>query len=317
MNLIDWLKSLWYRERLYVPGRFETLKTCPGNFSQVFKVRERSTNNVYALKLLDPSRVEDYQDRFADERLKLPSEGEITQAIHHTHVVRCLEIGHTIEEEPYLLLEWLPGRLLSEMVAEAAESSQFVGRRLQLVKQLAGALQAVHDAGFLHRDICPNNVMVDLEGNDVVLFDLSLAVPNDLKYIRPGLRFARPDYMAPEMMMRCVDGVKLDMFAFGITAYELITGYFPYSRTTDQTTVARAFRVPVDILEFTPGLDPIFAKAVMKCLLYDPMERMPSARAFLDAVGGLDEDDEEESQPAGNLEASAHRKSPPQDKRQH
>jgi serine/threonine protein kinase len=312
MSFIDWIKSLWYRQRLYVPGRFETLETCQGNFAQVFKVRERSTDTIYALKLLDPSRVEDYQDRFADERLRLPSEGEITQAIHHTHVVRCLETGQTIEEEPYLLMEWLPGRLLSEMVAEAAESSQFVGRRLQLVRQLAGALQAVHDAGFLHRDVCPNNVMVDLEGNDVVLFDFSLAVPNDPKYIRPGLRFVRPDYMAPEMMMRSVDGVKLDMYAFGITAYELITGYFPYSRTTEQTTVARAFRAPVDIFEFVPGLDPIFATAVMKCLLYDPMERMPTARAFLDAVGGVDEADEEEDLSSG-VQASAHKKRAPRD----
>ncbi len=304
MSFFDWLRSKWYGRRLYVPGRFETLASFDGSFSQVFQVRERKTGQIFALKLLDPSRVDDYRERFEDERLKLPTEAEILRQIEHTHVVPCFESGETSEEEPFLLLEWLPGKLLSHWLTDEDYVTRLQGHRIDMVRQLAAALDTVHRAGFLHRDLCTENVMIDLEGNDAVLFDFSLAVPNDPKFIRPGLRFVRADYMAPEMMMRSVDGVKLDMYAFGVTAYELITGRFPYFRTTDQTTVARAFRAPIDILEYAPRLDPRMAVAIMRCMLYDPKERMPSAKAFLEAIAEVDEE-EHAPQPAAQPAASS------------
>ena len=91
----------------------------------------------------------------------------------------------------------------------------------------------MHTAGFLHRDICPRNVMVNKEGV-VKIIDLGLPIPNKPEFCKPGNRTGTTIYLAPELISRSTTDHRVDMFALGVTAYEAFTGELPWERGSSQ-----------------------------------------------------------------------------------
>jgi serine/threonine protein kinase len=166
-------------------------------------------------------------------------------------------------------------------------SERLNGKRPELLVQIAEALDYLHRQGFLHRDICPRNVMVTKE-HVVKLIDFGLAIPDRPEFNKPGNRTGTPDYLAPEIIRRVTTDLRVDLFALGVTAYELYTTQLPWEKGQSQVTLQSHMNSPGrDPREFKPDLDTATAEFLIKAIERKPRDRFGTALEFRDAVREL------------------------------
>src|SRR5262249_13061564 len=143
-------------------------------------------------------------------------------------------------------------------------SPKLEGNRINYLSQLADALEYMHKQGFLHRDICPRNVMVTSEGT-VKLIDFGLTIPNLPEFCKPGNRTGTPNYLAPELIRRVTTDHRVDLFALGVTAYEVFTHSLPWEKTESlQTLLSHMNSTGKDPREHRPDLDKVTAEFLLK-----------------------------------------------------
>jgi serine/threonine-protein kinase len=287
MGLLDNIKSL-FEPTLNVQVRFELMREAiSGTMSNFYMARDRRTGQVVGLKILDRFKTQEFEDRF--KGLKKPTEGAIAAAIDHPNVVKIYDHGVTNKGQPYIVMEFLDGPGLNSLIV--ARSLSLEAHRLRLLRQAAEALQAVHKAGFIHRDVCPRNYVVSRDGKALKLIDFGLAVPNTPDFRQPGNRTGTANYMAPEIVRRKKTDQRVDIFAFGVTAFELCTFSLPWPGGDGQDALAHDTLEPRDIMELRPTIEPRLAEAIMKCLSPVPDHRPQSMDQFLRLLVGLERAD--------------------------
>jgi serine/threonine-protein kinase len=283
MGLLDNFRSL-FDARLQVQSRFELLKEAiSGTMSNFYMARDKQTGQVVGLKILDRKKTQEFEERF--KGLKKPNEGEIAAAIDHPHVVKVYDHGVTDKGQPYIVMEYLDGPGLNSMIV--ARSPLLQTNLITLLRQAAEALNAVHKAGFIHRDVCPRNYVVARDGRSLKLIDFGLAVPNTPEFRQPGNRTGTANYMAPEVVRRKKTDQRLDVFAFGVTAFEMCTFELPWPRGDGQDALLHDTQEPTDIRTLRPKIEPRLAEAIMKCLTPLPDQRPSSMDHFLRLIVGL------------------------------
>jgi serine/threonine-protein kinase len=216
--------------------------------------------------------------------LKKPGEGEIGSQIVGPNIAKTLEWGESTAGESYILMEFLPGTVLHTVMS--ARKAFAPPQRLDLVRQAAAAIAAVHRAGFIHRDICPRNLMLCPDGR-LVLFDFGLTVPDKPAFLQPGNRIGTPSYMAPEVVRRRHVDKRIDIFSFGVTAYEICTLDMPWPRAAGGKAALRHDSPPRDIHEFWPEIPAALASAIMACIAAEPDHRPPSMEKFLERIAAV------------------------------
>ena len=289
MGLLDSVKSMLTGGRVDVRGRYSLeTEAISGTMSDFHKARDRKTGQIVGLKILDREKTTAFEARF--KGLKKPSEGEIVKSLAHPNIVRVMEYGKTFEGEPYLLMEFIEGKPLNFLIKE--RSKLLNGRRVNIIRQAAEALRAVHLAGFIHRDICPRNFMASPDLRTIKLIDFGLAVPATPLFMQPGNRTGTPNYMAPELVRRMTTDARLDVFAFGVSAYELCTFELPWERgNTGQVAMTHGARPPTDIRKYRPNINPALAQAITWCIEQEVAKRCPSMDDFLQAIRGVEKED--------------------------
>jgi serine/threonine-protein kinase len=165
------------------------------------------------------------------------------------------------------------------------------GQRLTFIRQAAEAIGAVHDTGFIHRDVCPRNLLLCRTRDEVKLIDFGLAVPATKPFMQPGNRTGTPNYMAPEIVRRRATSLRVDIFAFGVSAYEILTNELPWLRGTTGMAAMTHDQPAKNIRQYRPGIDPKLADAVHWCLEPDPKQRCPSMHEFLNAIRKVESED--------------------------
>ncbi len=283
MGLLDNFKSMFRGGKADVRTRFELMREAiSGTMSEFHMARDRETGRIVALKILDAEKTAFFESRF--KGLKKPVEGEIAMAMDHPSIVKTYEHGTTTSGQQYLVMEFLEGAGLNSLVI--GRSKLLSENCLSLIRQAAEALQAVHAAGYIHRDVCPRNLMCTSEKADTLkLIDFGLTVPATPPYMMPGNRTGTPNYMAPELVKRLKTDHRLDVFAFGVTAYEMLTFELPWERgTTGQVAMTHATHRHTEITKYRPQIEPRLAKAIASCLRRDPAKRCPSMEAFLKLI---------------------------------
>src|SRR5262249_52946447 len=145
----------------------------------------------------------------------------------HENIVKTFEYGLATTREPYLVMEFVDGTGLNFLIE--TKSAQLQGNRINYLTQLADGLEYLHKHGFLHRDLCPRNIMVSKDGV-VKIIDMGLTIPYKPEFCRPGNRTGTTNYLAPELINRKVTDHRVDMFALGVTAYEVFTGDTPWEK---------------------------------------------------------------------------------------
>ena len=233
MGILDSLKGLFKsKPKKNVPitdiaKRFELIgRTGQGSMSKVWRARDRQLGKMVCLKILDKEKTAKFEARFVNlVGIVKPTEGEICMGIRHPNIVRTFEHGLTTTNEPYLVMELIEGLGLNFLIETKAP--QMEGNRINFLAQISEGLEAMHRQGFLHRDICPRNIMINSDGV-VKIIDLGLAVPYRPEFCRPGNRTGTTNYLAPELIKRQSTDHRVDMFALGVTAYEVFTGDLPW-----------------------------------------------------------------------------------------
>lgn len=281
MGVFDRLKSVFRSEKkLDVEARFELLREAvSGTMSKFYMARDRRTGQTVGLKIGDAEKVRTFEDRFRG--LNKPSEGEIASSMKHPNIVETFEYGTTTKGLPYLVMEYLTGPGLHSLINTA--SPLLDGNRLTLIRQMADALEHVHQAGYIHRDICPRNFICSDDGSSLKLIDFGLSLPATKNFMQPGNRTGTPMYMAPEIIRRRWTDHRVDIFALGVSAYQLCTGQFPWPVGENPAVAALTHDTapPQSILELRPDLHPDLAKTIMQCLEADPRNRPETAAEFL------------------------------------
>jgi serine/threonine-protein kinase len=286
MSLLDGFKTLLSGGRCNVRSRFELMREAiSGTMSEFYMARDRRSGKIVGLKILDAKKTAEFESRF--KGLKKPSEGEIAVALDHPRIVKTFEHGWTTTGQQYLVMEFLEGPGLNSLLI--GRSKLLDGQRVALIRQAAESVAAIHQAGYIHRDICPRNFVVSPDGSSLKLIDFGLTVPATPPFMAPGNRTGTPNYMAPELVRRHKTDHRLDVFSFGVTAYEICTFDLPWERRADgMAAMSHATQAPVPILERAPKLHPQLAKAISECIVPNVDKRCPSIEHFLQQIKRVD-----------------------------
>src|ERR1700730_4723067 len=141
--------------------------------SKVWRARDKNLGRMVCVKLLDREKTAKFEARFIG--LMRPMEGAVCHALRHQNIVQTFEYGLTTDKEQYIVMELIDGMGLNFLIE--TRNSGLEKNRINYLIQMAEGIEFIHKQGYLHRDICPRNVMVDQEGV-VKIIDFGLAVPD-------------------------------------------------------------------------------------------------------------------------------------------
>jgi serine/threonine-protein kinase len=265
-----------------IEARFERLRSSvSGTMGSFYVAKDRENGNrIVGMKLCDSDKVAFFESRF--KGLNKPSEGEIAIQMNHPNIVKTFEYGTSNKGQQFLVMEYIDGPGLQQVIAEKQEE-KLHGRRLEMIRQMAEALHYVHLKEFIHRDICPRNYMATEDLSTVKMIDFGLTLPATRAFMVPGNRTGTPLYMSPEIVRRRSTDQRVDIFSFAVTCYHLITFDLPWqmSDTTGKAALHHDTSPPRDITELCPSIDKALASAIMHAMAANPDQRTPDMETFL------------------------------------
>jgi len=246
-----------------------------GGMATVWRAQDRPLKRAVAIKILRP--------QFADRPAmvaRIVREAHSVASISHPNVVRLFDFGSG-PDATYVVMELLDGRTLEAAMKDPAWP---LSERLTVLEQVAEGVHAAHEAGVIHRDLKPGNVMIDARGRAVVMdFGLAHLVHTDTKLTMSGVAMGTPLYMAPEQARgkhRLTDA-RTDVHALGVTLYEMLTGRTPYDGA-NVLDICRAIisQAPRPPRALDPTVPPDLEAICLRALSKGQDLRYGSARAF-------------------------------------
>ena len=285
MGLLDKLSSMFRSQsRVDVESRFERLRSSVfGTMSNFYVAQDRVRKEIVGVKLCDAEKVAFFESRF--KGLNKPSEGEIATKMKHPNIVVTYEYGMTTKGLPYLVMEFVDGPGLQQLIYSKSED-MLQGRRLNLIRQMAEALKYVHEQGYIHRDICPRNYICFTNMEQIKLIDFGLTVPATKDFMQPGNRTGTPLYMSPEIVRRKATDQRVDVFSFGVTCYHLCTFELPWpvGDASGLAALQHDTHPARDIFEYRPDLDRNLGNAIMAAMRPSLNDRTPTMDQFLQQI---------------------------------
>jgi len=292
MGLMDKLQGLLKSDKIDLNMRFDLLtEGLSGTMSKFHRARDRKHDRTVGLKICDPEKTAQFEARFPG--LKKPSEGEIAKALRHERIVETYEHGVSTKGQQFIVMEYLFGPGLHVLVRK--RDPRLIGKRVSLIRQMAEAIQGVHDAEFIHRDICPRNFICTEDVESLKLIDFGLTLPNEHKFRQPGNRTGTPMYMAPEVVRRRDTDHRVDVFAFGVAAYELLALQLPWpeAEATGRGALSHDTQKPVPLLDLRPNLNKTLVNAIIDCMAPKRDDRPESMEAFLQRIRKVETEEDE------------------------
>ncbi len=208
------------------------------------------------------------------ERFK--REAEISARLNHPNIITVYDVGVDPAMGPFLAMEYIDGASLASLSRHGIAPE--VG--LRLLVQAMAALQSAAEAGIVHRDVKPENMLVRRDGR-LKLMDFGIARGGDSRLTQAGMVFGTPSYTAPELLTGSEASPATDRYAFAVTAFEIFTGKLPFQGSSVGSTL---YRIVHEAPAFPEGMDLdlqlVFAKAFMK----DPADRYEDLPSFLLAL---------------------------------
>jgi serine/threonine protein kinase len=259
-------------------------RTGQGSMSKVWRAYDRDLGMAICLKLLDKEKTKKFEARFIGRNK--PSEGEICMLLQHENLVRTFDFGTLSNGEPFMSMEWVDGVGLNFLVE--TRSPGLKPKVIDYMTQLCDAVEYMHQQKYMHRDLCPRNVMVTNEGK-IKLIDFGLTIPYTPAFCEPGNRTGTPDYLAPEIIKRQSTDHRVDLFALAVTAYELFTGGLPWPKAQGSMEVLRKHlnNPGRDPREFKPKMSDELRDFLLKGTERDPSRRFQTAAEFREALQTL------------------------------
>ena len=207
-------------------GRYRIEGPLGGNMCQVVRAVDTRLGRPVALKILSP-------DAGSERRERLLAEARVSSSLRHKNLVQVFDVGEE-DGRMYLVMELLDGCNLRQALSEGSAGS--LARKLDIACETAAALEYIHAHRIIHRDVKPENIFLDRDGH-VKLMDFGVAKFEGLQLTGAGFTLGTPYYMAPEQVRGENLTHLIDVYAFGITLYEMLAGVRP----TNGATVERVF----------------------------------------------------------------------------
>lgn len=254
-----------------------------GGMGMVYKASDRELGEVVAVKTLKPEMV--HQDPSALDRFK--TEIKLARRIAHRNVVRTYDLGET-NGVYFITMEFVEGRPLKELIESRGRLP--VSVVLPIAKQLCRALEVAHEEGVIHRDIKPQNMVVQPDGVLKVMdFGIARLVerPSAQGHTKAGMIIGTPDYMSPEQLFGEELDVRADLYAAGIVIYECLTGRLPYVASNAMELIAKVVEeTPPSPRELEPDIPASLSDLVMRVIAKDREQRPRSALELHDLLDG-------------------------------
>jgi eukaryotic-like serine/threonine-protein kinase len=244
-----------------------------GDTANVYLAREPALQRLVAVKVL---RREVAADPVARQRFE--REAQSAARISHVNVTAIYRVGRLSGDVPYMVMEYIDGRTVRDIV-ESGTTFDY-GYARGLLAAVASALAAAHDRGIVHRDVRPGNVFVENRTARAVLGDFGIAAllesgaASGARLTAAGVKLGETRYMSPEQIRGEQVTEQSDVYAFGILAYEVLTGRGPYTpRGEAQMVVAHLQSEPLKLRELRADVDAPVAALIERCLAKDPNRR--------------------------------------------
>ena len=281
-------------------GRYEILgELGRGAMGAVYRARDPRIDRVVAIKTIlatseNPADEEHYRQRFFREA---QAAGKLSAA----GIVNIYDIGEDDATKlPYIVMEFVSGKTLDKYVADAGGRLS-IERALDLIAQIAAALDVAHAQGILHRDIKPANIMVT-ETGQAKIADFGIAKLTQHDFTMTGQILGTPAYMSPEQLSgaKQLDG-RSDLFSLGVIAYWLFTGKKPFAADNPTSLAFQiVYKEPPPPREVNSALAPEFDHLLKKMLAKEPGDRYARCRDC-----AADIDDLRAGRPLRSLSAAA------------
>jgi serine/threonine-protein kinase len=266
-------------------GSYQVLeKIGQGGMSEVYKGLHSGLDRYVAIKLVGQSLQSDPE---ITRRFK--REAQSVASLRHPNIIQVYDFGAT-DEGYYLVMEYVEGTdLRVEMDRRFRVGRSFAPDEvIEILEQVAGALDYAHQQGLIHRDVKPANILLAEEG-PVILTDFGLAMLRDrISQVTLGHSFGTPEYIAPEQAMDSRAAVpQSDVYALGGVLYEMVTGQIPFDAESPLNIALKHISEdPLPPRQLVTHLPPPVEDVILRALAKEPDARFPTAQAMVDALRG-------------------------------
>src|SRR5262245_9999997 len=251
-----------------------------GGMSVVYRARDRRLNRLVAIKVLPPELAYDPAIRTRFKR-----EAQTAAQLSHAHIVPIYDVGER-DGIAHFVMALITGGNLADLLAR--EPRQPIEEARRLLREIADALAYAHLRGVIHRDIKPDNILIDAATGRAMVTDFGIAraIEAGTRLTVTGAAVGTPTYMSPEQAKgeRDIDG-RSDIYSLGVIGYQMLTGRVPFVAANPMALLLKHVgERPRAIAELRPDAPRSSGAAVERSLMKDAEDRWPTAAAFRDAV---------------------------------
>jgi len=240
-----------------------------GPYTIIRELGKGATSKVYLVskdKNFYAAKVFQHSDKELLERFK--REAEILKQIKHINIVQIVDHGED-NNKAYLILEYVNGKTLDEIYPNLT-----IIQKIDIILAVCNALNYLHNKGIIHRDVKPENILVDKDLKTIKLTDLGIS---RIVYAKPithdGQILGTPAYMAPELFEGVYTDPRIDIYSLGITMYEIFTGKIPFDGSPSEIVIKHLKETPLLPSLINPNIPTNLEKVIMKSIEKNPERR--------------------------------------------
>ncbi|MBL8232681.1 MAG: protein kinase [Bryobacterales bacterium] len=250
-------------------GKYELQEFLGGGMSHVYKAQDTVLGRTVAVKILTESGSAD-----PETKARFLQEARMAGNFSHDNIINVFDFGEE-QGRPFIIMEFLRGETLKDAIKGSRTGD--LQKKLDIALQLARALEYIHTKKIVHRDIKPDNVHLDTAGR-VKLMDFGIAKSQNVALTRVGFTLGTPYYMAPEQVLGQQVTTLVDVYAWGIMMFEMLTGMKPVSGESIDKVFQQVLNEPLN-------LDPLRARGVPDSLV--DLIRRCTAKSALERPSGF------------------------------
>ena len=259
-------------------NRYEILQLLgEGGMGAVYKARDRELDRLVALKVIRPELAQN-----ADALHRFKQELILARQVTHRNVIRIFDLGEA-DGVKFITMDYIDGRDLKSLLREKGKFPP--AEAAGIIEQICRALEVAHMEGVIHRDLKPQNVMIDAQGKASVM-DFGIARSMEIGsggMTQTGTLVGTPEYMSPEQAKGVKVDARSDLFSLGIIFYELLTGNSPYKAETAMESLYKRTSEPArPPIELNSDIPQELNDIILHCLEIDKTKRFGSATEILE-----------------------------------